>query len=60
LSMMMDILTTNRQPVLIALRRFEERLARIEECLEHEDWEQLRSILEQGALNYEALMAVGR
>jgi prephenate dehydrogenase len=49
--MMMDVLETNKDTVVEALRGYRDRLALIEELLIHDDFQRLRSELEAGAEN---------
>jgi prephenate dehydrogenase len=49
--MMMDVLETNKDSILEALRGYRNRLALIEELLIRDDFERLRSELEAGAKN---------
>jgi len=46
-SMMLGILTTNRQNILDALERFKENLARLEEALRSGDEEQIQPVLDE-------------
>jgi prephenate dehydrogenase len=48
-AMMGDVLMTNRDNVLAALRRFRTSLDALEACLENEDWDGLQACLAQGA-----------
>jgi len=56
LTMMLDILTTNRSNVLSSLHEFQERLARVENSLAASDEQALRQLLLQGTDNYAALI----
>jgi prephenate dehydrogenase len=49
--MMMDVLETNKDTIIEALRGYRDRLALIEELLIQDDFERLRSELEAGAEN---------
>ncbi|MCA9968627.1 MAG: prephenate dehydrogenase [Anaerolineales bacterium] len=46
---MLDILTTNREPVLDALTQFETRLAAVRAALQAQDWAALAGLLAEGA-----------
>jgi prephenate dehydrogenase len=54
-SIMLDILSTNREHVLAALTNFKKQLDQYESWLEGGDFEALRSALEQGAESYRSL-----
>ena len=47
--MMLDVLQTNRQNILDALREFRNNLDEFELCLEHGDFEKLRALLQNSA-----------
>jgi prephenate dehydrogenase len=57
LTMMLDILTTNRENVLVGLQRFRQILDAVEQSLMANDLEDLRAQLAQGAASYAALIA---
>ena len=56
LNVIQDILMTNRENVLAAVRRFQARLDSVEKCLADADEHGLAELLSQGALNYESLI----
>lgn len=56
LNVMQDILMTNRENVLAGVRRFQERMDRLEKHLAAGDEQGLSELLAQGALNYEKLI----
>jgi prephenate dehydrogenase len=55
-TMMIDILTTNRDNVLAEMERFRQALQAVENSLQAEDMKTLRLQLTQGAANYAALI----
>jgi len=57
LTMMVDILTTNRENILESVQRFRQTLHTIELSLKAGDMETLRIQLAQGAANYAALVS---
>ncbi len=56
LTMMVDILSTNRDNVLAEMQRFRQALQELENSLQAEDMEALRLQLTRGAASYAALM----
>jgi prephenate dehydrogenase len=56
LNVMQDILMTNRENVLAAVRGFQVRLESVEKRLAEADEQGLTELLSQGALNYEKLI----
>lgn len=56
LTMMLDILTTNRENVLVSLQRFRQTLDAVEQSLRSDDLEALRVQLARGAASYAALI----
>jgi prephenate dehydrogenase len=54
--MMIDVLATNRENILQALERFEERLGRMKACLKEGDETRLRMLIQEGAQKYRELM----
>jgi prephenate dehydrogenase len=59
-AMRLDTLSTNRQQVLAALRRFRQHLERVENCLEDEDDARLKDFLEQGATRQRDLLSTNQ
>jgi prephenate dehydrogenase len=55
--MMRDILMTNSGNVLLALRAFQNHLARMEDLLQAGDFERLSRLLKEGAENKENIYA---
>ena len=55
-NMMGDIMATNRDEILAALRVYQSRLAQIESYLESSDFEALQALTRQGAQQYEYLL----
>ena len=56
LSVMLDILRTNRQPVLEALQRFQTQVEAIEKSLAEGDFTELSQLLADGARCYQSLV----
>jgi len=56
LSVMLDILRTNRQPVLEALQRFQTQVEAIEKSLAEGDFPELSRLLADGARRYQSLV----
>ncbi len=56
LTMMLDILATNRAPVLAALTRFQASLDKLREALQNDDEAALRSALQEARAAYQSLI----
>jgi len=56
LTVMSDILRTNRPHVLASLREMQDALAEVERCLADQDWDQLEALLARGGEAYREII----
>ena len=58
IEMMIDILTNNRENVLVIFKEFQQRMHLLEEALQAADFKTLESLFEEGAIQRDAILEV--